>query len=63
VEKPVIEETPVTEEVFIVEEPVIEEIPVIVTDGLLDATPPVFEESNQVTEELPVYDNEEEKKK
>jgi hypothetical protein len=73
VEEPVVEETPVVieepviEELFVEEMPVIEETPVIeepviVTDGLMDAPPPVFEESIQITEELPVDDNEEEKK-
>ena len=57
----VIEETPVVEETPVIEEPVVEE-PAIVTDGLMDAPPPVFEESIQITEELPVDDNEEEKK-
>ena len=38
------------------------EEPVIVTDGLLDAPPPIFEEPSQVNEELPVDNNVEEKK-
>jgi hypothetical protein len=61
IEEPVVEEMPVIEETPVIEEPVVEE-PAIVTDGLMDVPPPVFEESIQITEELPVDDNEEEKK-
>ena len=62
--EPIVEEQPVAEEVPVVEEPptedmivveetlVAEEEPVIVTDGLLDVPPPVFEEQPVVIEEL-----------
>ena len=62
--EPIVEEQPVVEEVPVVEEPateetivveetlVAEEEPVIVTDGLLNVPPPVFEEQPVVIEEL-----------
>jgi len=64
--EPIVEEQPVLEEVPVVEEPateetivveetlVAEEEPVIVTDGLLNVPPPVFEEQPVVIEEQPV---------
>ena len=51
-EVPVVEE-PATEETIVVEETLVaEEEPVIVTDGLLNVPPPVFEEQPVVIEEL-----------